>query len=96
VEVARKEDCDLHQHFYICQLHTFSDLSHSPSVNRLKLTNQGETWGHEWKKRTASRVLVVKHEWKRPLGRPRSKWYNIQMDLIKNMTGRLLLDAFGL
>jgi hypothetical protein len=31
-------------------------------------------------KRNADRVLVGKHEEKRPLGRPRNRW-NIEMDL---------------
>jgi hypothetical protein len=94
--VAKREDCDVHEHFYICHLHTLSDLSHSPRVSRILLTIKGGTWGHEWKDRTACRALVVKPEQRRPLGRPRSKWYNIQMDPIRNMTGRLLLDATAL
>jgi len=35
-----------------------------------------------WERRDAYRVLVRKHEGKRPLGRPRRRWAdNIKMDL---------------
>ena len=37
---------------------------------------------HMGKKRGVYRVLLGKHEGKRPLGRPRRRWeYNIKMDL---------------
>ena len=42
----------------------------------------GGTCGAYGERRGVHRVLVRKHEGKRPLGRPRRRWeYNIKMDL---------------
>jgi hypothetical protein len=42
----------------------------------------GRACGADWEERDVYRVLVVKHERKRSLGRPRRRWEdNILMDL---------------
>jgi hypothetical protein len=42
----------------------------------------GRTCSTNWEKRNSYRILVVKREGKRPLGRPRRRWVdNIKMDL---------------
>lgn len=65
VEVSRREGFELHEHLHFCcHLQTLSDLSHSPSVSRIIVTNEGGTGRHIWKERTACRTLLVKPELK--------------------------------
>jgi hypothetical protein len=47
-------------------------------------------------KRNAYRILVVKPEGKRPLGRPRRRWVgNIEMDLREIGCDKSGLDGYG-
>ena len=62
-----------------------NDLYCSPNVFRvIKLRRMGwaEHVAYMGERRGVYRVLMVKREGKRPLGRPKRKWeYNIKMDL---------------
>jgi hypothetical protein len=63
------------------------DLYSSPSISRIIKLRRMRWAGHVARmgeKRSAYRLLVVKPEGKRPLGRPRCRWvYNIRMDLLE-------------
>jgi hypothetical protein len=48
------------------------------------------------KERKVYKVLVVKHEGKRPLGRPRCRWEDgVRMDLKRDWLGVCGLDSTG-
>jgi hypothetical protein len=63
------------------------DLYSSPSIIRVVKSRRMRWAGHVARmveKRNAYRLLVVKPEGKRPLGRPRCSWVdNIRMDLVE-------------
>jgi hypothetical protein len=63
------------------------DLYSSPSIIRI-IKEMGMRWaGHVarmWAKRNAYRLLVGKPEGRRPIGRPRHRWFdNIRMNLVE-------------
>ena len=62
-----------------------NDLYSSPNivwVTKLRRMRCLEHVAHMGKRRGIYRVLMGRHEGKRPLGRPRHRWeYNIKMDL---------------
>jgi hypothetical protein len=63
------------------------DLYSSPSIIRMMKSKRMRWAGHVARmgeKRNAYRLLVVKPEGKRPLGRPRRRWVdNIKIDLLE-------------
>jgi hypothetical protein len=63
------------------------DLYYSPSIIRVIKARRMRWAGHiarMEKKRSAYRLLVGKPEGRRPLGRPRCRWWdNIRMDLVE-------------
>jgi hypothetical protein len=77
------------------QLH---DLYSSPSIMRIIKERRMRWAGHVapmGEKRNAYRLLVVRPEGRRPLGRPRRRWLNnIRMDLVE--VGRGDVDWIGL
>jgi hypothetical protein len=69
----------------------FHDLYSSPSIIRIIKSRRMRWEGHAARmgeKRNAYRLLVVKPERKRSLGRPRRRWVgNIKMDLLEIVWG---------
>ena len=68
-----------------------NDLYSSPNIVRVIKLRKMRWTGHVarmWERRGVYRVLVVKPEGKRPLGRPRRGWEdNIKMDLQEVVCG---------
>jgi hypothetical protein len=74
------------------------DLYSSPNIIRITNSRKTRLAGHVARmgvKRSMYRLLVVKPDGKRPLGRPRWRWlHNIKMDLLE--TGLGGVDWIGL
>jgi hypothetical protein len=73
------------------------DLYSSPSIIRIIKARRKRWTGHGGmgEKRNVYRLLVGKPEGRRPLGRPRCKWWhNIRMDLVEVGWGNV--DWIGL
>jgi 3-oxoacyl-ACP reductase-like protein len=69
------------------------DIYSSPNIVRVIKSRRKRWAGHVaqmWEERDVYRVLVGKHEVKKPLGRPRHRWEdNIKVDLQEVGCGRL-------